>query len=165
MCMPSLTHLKLKATQVQIWAATMELTVGSNGFKLLEGFCFTLRGYKGTGIAFAPGAMPAVRRFHLQWEAKEVMCKYSYSDSADMGIELLSGLEHLQIETDCHEATVGEVEAVEGSISKAIALHPNRHTLQVHITTRKDDCTIFKDDEERSAAWEEYWAGQGLGEY
>ncbi|VAI55314.1 unnamed protein product [Triticum turgidum subsp. durum] len=165
MGLPSLTHLQLKVIDPEAWARMTAMTVGSNGFKLLKVFCFVFKGFTGTGIAFAPGAMPALRRFHLQWKAKEVMCKYSYSDSADMGIELLSGLEHLQIETDCYDATVAEVEAVEGSIAKAIALHPNRHTLQVHITTRKDDCTIFKDDEERSAAWKEYWAGQALGEY
>jgi hypothetical protein len=119
----------LKVIDPEATSRMTAMTVGCNGFKLLKVFCFVFEGFTGTGAAFAPGAMPAIRRFHLQWEAKEVMSKYSYSDSADMGIELLSVLERLQVETDCFDATVGEVEALEGSIAKAIALHPNRHTL------------------------------------
>jgi hypothetical protein len=70
------------------------------------------------------------------------------TDSIDFGIEHLSSLAHLQVETDCDGATLDEVEAVEGSVEKAIALHPNRDTLQVHIR-REYEYYMYEDYKER----------------
>jgi hypothetical protein len=171
MAMPSLTHLQLKVTNRSIsyeWQPygsphRMDLvTVGSNGFKFLNVFCFTLDDYIGVGIAFAPGAMPALRRLHICWKAIDVMGGF-YADngpSSDMGIEHLSSLAHLLIETDCVHATVAEVEAVE---RKATVLHPNCHTLQLHLHRENEHCT-FKDKKERNEKVSEEAYAQCVGE-
>jgi hypothetical protein len=81
----------------------------------------------------------------LIW-ANDVMSRFC--DSIDLGIEHLSSLAHLQVENDCDGATMGEVGAVEGSVEKAIALHPNRDTLQVHIR-REYEYYMYEDYKER----------------
>ncbi|KAM0858969.1 hypothetical protein ACQ4PT_047500 [Festuca glaucescens] len=144
MGMPSLVHLQLKLSTPS--RVGRKPTVGSNGFKLLKVFHYKTQDIEGTGIAFAPGAMPLLRRLHIHWTAKDVMS--GHYDSIDLGIEHLSSLAHLQVETDCDAATLGEVEAVEGSVEKAVALHPNRHTLQVHIR-REYEYYMYEDHKER----------------
>jgi hypothetical protein len=163
MGMPSLTHLQLTVWDhgdygdpsfVGGWSFD-PVTVGSDGFKLLKVFCFTFRRYEGTGIAFAPGSMPALGRLHLSWEARDVMS----GCGADMGIQHLSGLAHLEVVTNCYRVTVANVEGVEGSLEKAIALHPNRQNLQVRLH-REDDTRIFKDEEDWKEARHQYFRSQ-----
>uniref|UniRef100_M8C373 Putative disease resistance RPP13-like protein 2 n=1 Tax=Aegilops tauschii TaxID=37682 RepID=M8C373_AEGTA len=139
MGMPSLAYLLLGVI------FSCPLTVSSNGFKLLEVFHYDIV----TGevrIEFAAGAMPALRRLHLFWHAQHVTLRSS--DGAGMGIQHLSSLVHLQVETDCTRATLEEVEALEGRVENAVTLYPNRETLHFHLH-RKDEYLIFKDEEER----------------
>jgi hypothetical protein len=82
----------------------------------------------------------------------------------DMGIEHLTGLAHLQVETDCLRATKAEVEALEGSLAEAIASHPNRHSLHQVDLRRINEHGIFKDEEERSVARDEYLLDQMVGD-
>jgi hypothetical protein len=81
-----------------------------------------------------------------------------FCDSIDLGIEHLSSLAHLQVETDCDGATLDEVEAVEGSVEKAIALciltailsksisAGNMNIICTRITRRGTRCLTFLDD-------------------
>jgi hypothetical protein len=149
MDMPSLSHLQLTLYhQTGVWKM---LTIDNNGFKLLKVFYFGSVLSPGTGIAFAPGALPALRRLHLScWIARDVMPRGC--DGSNLGIEHLSGLAHLLVETHCpcsyrhgYCSILDKVEAVEDSVEKAIALHPNRHTLQVHVC-RVPGHNIYKDD-------------------
>ena len=141
MDMPSLAYL-----QLMVLKSAGVMTISSNGFKLLEVFHYGNEVGEATGIEFAAGAMPAVRQLHLSWRADRVMLKYS--DGPDMGIEHLSSLALLQIETDCSDATWDEVVALEAFVEKATTLHPNRHTLQL-LLCRKYEEWMFKDDQER----------------
>ena len=145
MGMPSLTHLEL--TLYHRIGVRKKHSIGSNGFKLLKVLHYEIALSPGTGISFAPGALPALRWLHLSWTARDVMSRHC--DGADLGIEHLSGLAQLHVETNCRCATVGEVEAVEASIEKAIALHPNRRNLQAHV---RRECAheIYEDDKERN---------------
>lgn len=167
MGMPSLAYLCL-TVRGEEWgdSAKGRETVGSNGFKLLKVFRYEILRNYGTGIAFAPGAMPALRNLHLHWKARKVM--QSSNDGAygadDMGIEHLTGLAHLQVETDCLRATKAEVEALEGSLAEAIASHPNRHSLHQVDLRRINEHGIFKDEEERSVARDEYLLDQMVGD-
>ncbi|KAF7105196.1 hypothetical protein CFC21_106029 [Triticum aestivum] len=154
MGMPSLAYLRL-------WVGFMSpLTVSSNGFKLLEVFHCHIS-YGEVGIEFAAGAMPALRRLHLSWNALFFMLRSS--DGAGMGIQHLSSLVHLQVEIDCSSATLEEVEALEGRVEKAVTLHPNRQTLQFHLHRKYEDL-MFKDEEEREKVETNCCAGASLEE-
>ncbi|XP_037469701.1 disease resistance protein RGA5-like [Triticum dicoccoides] len=143
MSMPSLAYLQLT---VRFRGVMSPVTISSNGFKLLEVFHFHCNtSYGELGIEFTTGAMPALRRLHLFWLASIVTLRSS--DGACMGIQHLSSLVQLQVETNCTGATLEQVEALEGPVEKAVTLHPNRQTLQFHLH-RKDDHIIFGDDEE-----------------
>jgi hypothetical protein len=144
MGMPSLAHLDLSLYYLS--GTRKALVVGSNGFKLVKVFSYHIFQSIGTGIAFEPGAMPALRQLRVNWRARDVMSRYC--DGADMGIEHLSGLSHLQVETNCLQATVGEVEALEGSVKTAISLNPNRCNLHVYLR-RYSEKRMYKDDKER----------------
>nr|QRN46112.1 coiled-coil nucleotide-binding leucine-rich repeat (CC-NB-LRR) immune receptor [Triticum aestivum]CAD1803021.1 NB-LRR protein [Triticum aestivum] len=145
MGMPSLAYLRLT---VGVPGIMSPMIVSSNGFKLLEVFHFRFRILPGkVGIEFAAGAMPALRRLHLFWHAFYIA--WMSSDSAGMGIQHLSSLAQLQVETWCASATLEEVEALEGPIEKAVTLHPNRQTLQFHLH-REYEGWMYKDEEERS---------------
>uniref|UniRef100_A0A453TBX6 Disease resistance protein RPM1 n=3 Tax=Aegilops tauschii subsp. strangulata TaxID=200361 RepID=A0A453TBX6_AEGTS len=144
MGMPSLAYLQLT---VGFRGTMSPMTVSSNGFKLLEVFHFHCNiSYGEVGIEFAAGAMTALRRLHLSWRARLVRLRSS--DDVGMGIQHLSSLMQLQVETWCVGATLEEVEALEGPVEKAVTLHPNRQTLQLHLH-RKDEHLMFKDEEER----------------
>ncbi|SPT21120.1 unnamed protein product [Triticum aestivum] len=145
MRMPCLTHLGL--TLYHRIGVREKLTVGGDGFKLLKVLHYEIVLSSGTGISFAQGALPALRRLHLSWTASRVMSRKC--DGADLGIEHLSGLVHLHVETNCRFATLGEVEAVEAAVQKAVALHPNLHALQVDVYKTSTE-NIIKGDKERS---------------
>jgi hypothetical protein len=149
MGMPSLAHLEL-----QIKGTNNEkLTVGINGFKLLKVFhvdCMTYGYFSQFApqpwLTFAPGAVPALRRLHLKLNPmKEVASDFL----AELGVEYLSGLAHLQVKINCYRAVLGRVEAVESSIGKQIDLHPNCET-KIHVSRESEDY-MYKDDKE----WEE----------
>ncbi|KAI4977400.1 hypothetical protein ZWY2020_057312 [Hordeum vulgare] len=131
---------------LKVCGSTGVVTVSSDGFKLLEVFHYIIYLDEATGIEFAAGAMPALRRLHLYWSACLVLSRSG--DGAGMGIEHLSSLPHLEVETNCCHAIPEEVEAVEGSIGKAIVLHPNRQTLQLCLR-RKNEDKMFRDDKVR----------------
>ncbi|XP_048539668.1 disease resistance protein Pik-2-like [Triticum urartu] len=141
MGLPSLAYLQLVVSN-----SDGVMTVTSDGFKQLEVLHYSITVHEATGIKFAAGAMPALRRLHLSWTAWRVMLRYS--DGADMGIEHLSRLAHMQVETNCSRATLNEVQAVEGSVEKAITGHPNCHSLQLQIRRKFEDM-MFKDEEGR----------------
>ncbi|XP_037451611.1 disease resistance protein RGA5-like [Triticum dicoccoides] len=143
MGMPSLLNL-----QLEVWDQSAGvLTVGSNGFKLLELFHYTIRAPKTTGIKFAADAMPALRWLYLCWRAYPVA--FWNSDVADMGFEHLSSLADLRVEIDCYHATLDEVEIVEGFVEKAIALHPNHHNLQLRLRRVCEDLIITNEEREK----------------
>ncbi|PUZ43612.1 hypothetical protein GQ55_8G022500 [Panicum hallii var. hallii] len=154
MGMPSLTHLEL--TLYHRIGVRKKHTIGSNGFKLLKVLHYEIALSPGTGISFAPGALPALRSLHLSWTARDVMSRHC--NGANLGIEHLAGLAQLHVETNCRCATVGEVQAVEASIEKAIALHPNRRTLQAHVR-RLGASYIYKDVKERDMESDEDTTG------
>lgn len=129
MVMPSLTHLQL--TLYRRIGVRTKHTIGSYGFKLLKVLHYEIALSPGTGISFAPGALPALRRLHLSWTARDVMSRNC--EVANLGIEHLLGLSHLHVETHCCSATLREVEEVEASVAKAISFHPNGHTLQAQV--------------------------------
>ncbi|XBI05228.1 hypothetical protein VPH35_133412 [Triticum aestivum] len=143
MGMPSLANL-----QLEVWDQSAGvLTVGSNGFKLLELFHYTIRAPKTAGIKFATDAMPALRWLYLCWRAYPVA--FWNSDVADMGFEHLSSLADLRVEIDCYHATLEEVETVQGFVEKAIALHPNRHNLQLRLRRVCEDFIIANEEREK----------------
>lgn len=143
MGLPSLAHLELF-----VWGladVNRKMIVCSHGFKLLKVFRYETNLHEKV-IAFAAGAMPALQRLHLCLYAKELMS--GYCGGADLGLEHLSALTHLQLETNCSFATLGEVKALEGSVEEGIASHPNRHTLQMDFS-RTYVHEMLKDDSER----------------
>ena len=76
----------------------------------------------------------------------DYLCWIGTSDGADMGFEHLSSLANLHVETCCLFATLDEVETLEGSVEKAIALHPNRHTLQLRLSRALEDYIITNEE-------------------
>ena len=118
MGMPYLTYLQLDVMR----SAPDVMNVSSEGFNLLEVFDYEVRF---GAIQFAAGAMPALRRLHLSCSANCLR-----NADIDMGIEHLSSLAHLELKTDCIGESRHSVEALEDSVRKAVALHPNLHTLQ-----------------------------------
>ncbi|KAF6992104.1 hypothetical protein CFC21_009134 [Triticum aestivum] len=157
MGMPSMAHLQLLVIQ----DIKEKLTVGSNGFKLLKVFHFlynrpatpfvfkhTASGglrisekkTDGLRLTFAPGAVPALRRFCLDLNPMIVASDFL----VHLGVEHLSGVAQLEVKIDCYRAVLGRVEALESSIEKAINLHPNREIF-VH---RVSEDFMFKDEKE-----------------
>ncbi|KAM3215452.1 hypothetical protein ACQJBY_067462 [Aegilops geniculata] len=122
MGMPYLTYLQLDVMR----SAPDVMNVSSEGFNLLEVFDYEVRF---GAIQFAAGAMPALRRLHLSCSANCLR-----NADIDMGIEHLSSLAHLELKTDCIGESRHSVEALEDSVRKAVALHPNLHTLQLHVS-------------------------------
>ncbi|KAF7105193.1 hypothetical protein CFC21_106026 [Triticum aestivum] len=140
MGMPSLANLRLDVLD-QLAGA---LTISRNGFKLLVVFHYTINADGTTGIKFAAGAMPALRCLELTWKARYFPLRTS--DGADVGLELLSSLAEIQVETSCYDATLDEVEGVEGFVAKAIALYPNH--LQIGLSRRHEEMIMTTEKSE-----------------
>lgn len=145
MGMPSLAHLQLRISE----AINEKLTIGSNGFKLLKELSFNtsdglgISEYKPDGLqlAFAPGAVPALRRLCLDLNSRWVASDFFL----DLGVEHLSGLAQLEVNIQCCRAARGRVQGIEYRDEKAIILDPNR---EIH---RVSEAGMFKDEKE----WEE----------
>lgn len=133
--MPSLAHLQLCVFNNN----EEKLTVGSNGFKLLKVFDFQYPSVihsmfeeeqtspGGLRLTFAPGAVPALRRLHLDLNPMWVASDFF----ADLGVEHLSVLAHLEVEIRCFTAAHGRAKALECSIEKAIKLNPDH---EIHVS-------------------------------
>lgn len=138
MGMSALAHLELGVRMT----IKENLTIGSNGFKLLKVFHFkyliplTDRGSSTDELqlTFAPGAVPALRQLHLQLNPMEVTSDFF----ADFGIEHFSGLAHFKVEIDCFRAALSRVEALESSIEKATNLHLNPK-MEIHVSRTLED--------------------------
>ncbi|KAF6992112.1 hypothetical protein CFC21_009141 [Triticum aestivum] len=149
MGMPSLANLELDIIRVAI---NEKLIIDSDGFKLLKVFRFhytlfpngiEVKPTGGLQLAFAPGAMPALRCLRLDLSPMIVASNFF----ADLVVEHLPGLAQLEVEIDCYEAAPGRVKAMECSIEKATNLLP-----KCRIRVRKAfERLMFKDDEE----WED----------
>ncbi|VAI93992.1 unnamed protein product [Triticum turgidum subsp. durum] len=127
MGMPSLANLQLIVSR-----SGGVLTVSGNGFKLLEVFHYTNQAYETTGIKFEAGAMPALRWLYLYWNNCGVPLRNN--ENTGMGFEHLSNHADLHVEISISRATLDELETVDCFVEKAIALHPNRHNLQLRLS-------------------------------
>lgn len=148
MDMPSLAHLKLMVVK----PIKEKLTISRKGFKLLKVFhfiyiivfCHLEDPTDRLRLTFAAGAVPALRRLHLNFSPMEVASDFL----ADLGVEHFSSLAHLQVDISCALAAPDWVEALESSIEKLIDLHPNR---QIHVS-RYGEHSVFAEERKR---WEE----------
>lgn len=122
MSLPSLTDLELSLFDEGM-GTNKTITVGSEGFKLLEVFVCELEPDCRTMLVLAPSAMPALQRlyFHI-WE-REMMSRYC--GGAGFGIEHHSNLKHFRVELHfCGPTpTRGEIQALAAAISRATAKH------------------------------------------
>ncbi|XP_044963223.1 disease resistance protein RGA5-like [Hordeum vulgare subsp. vulgare] len=150
MGMPSLAHLQLWVTR----NIKEKLTIGSDVFKLLKFFHFKYLSYFRSfleeertsclvWLTFAPGAVPALRRFRLELNPMMVASDFF----AGLGVEHLSVLAHLEVAINCYSAAPGRVEALESSVGEAIKLHPNR---KIHVSRVLENYMLKSDKE-----WEE----------
>jgi hypothetical protein len=133
MGMPSLAHLELEIGMT----IKEKLTVGINGFELLKVFqvgCMLEHPFTSVyedlptftpqpWLKFAPGAVPALRWLHLTLNP---MIEVASDFLAELGIENLSDLAHLQVQIICDGVAPSRVEALESTTAKAIKLHPSR---------------------------------------
>lgn len=133
-----------------LWISSREarpregVAVDSHGFRCLREFYFTCWEV-GTGLAFEPGAMPALEKLRIPCNARGA-CS-SHAGVRDLGIgRLSSSLRHLQVEIVCRGARLQEVEAVEEAVRNAANEISDELFLGV---SRWDEEEILKDEEHK----------------
>lgn len=104
-----------------------ELIIGDKGFQHLKHLFIRCDG-GGTGIKFAPYAMPQVQQLWFVFKARGVALK---DGGVDTGIQHLSSLREVDILVGCDGATKSDVETAEAAMRSAVALLPNRPTLGI----------------------------------
>jgi hypothetical protein len=82
----------------------------------------------GMGLHFVAGAMPQLRRFQVDIDARGTLSKY---DDFDIGIQHLPCLVHVHATIDWMSTTLtpSEVDAVEDEIRNKVSLYPNNPVL------------------------------------
>lgn len=135
MSLPSLTDLELSLYEGM--GTNKTITVGSEGFKLLEVFVCELHLECRAMLVFAPSALPALQRLYFHIWDREMMSRYC--GGAGFGIEHLSNLKHFHVELHFCDPIptrgANEIQALAAAISRATASHPNGQTLHVEIHT------------------------------
>lgn len=101
--------------------------MGDKGFQHLKELSIRCDG-GGTGVLFAPCAMPQLQHLSFAFKARGVASKDS---GVDTGIQHLSSLREVDILVGCDGTTRYNVMAAEAALRSAVNILPNRPNLGI----------------------------------
>nr|CAB3465695.1 unnamed protein product [Digitaria exilis] len=127
---PTLLYLNLLSSE----APSERLTISSKQFCCLKEFVFRSKGVGGLRIVCEKEAMPKLKNFTLEFNAKET----EFCLGFEFCFEHLASLDQLSVNINCNGATRSSVEAAEAAIMNTASIHPGRPALQIHMWTNRE---------------------------